>query len=157
MTDTHGSIVKEIAEQIAEGRLEVLINGSLFRSIHGVQSKLELVHTPNALVSLSRWDHLSAPAGLLGTVQEVSEVHAGLRSLGEDGVDLLYGSRDVPSLSELDSQRYTHGAARCAHAAEPVLPLRSEMAGPAACLWSLATESVPQIQGRVAKTLWCAL
>ena len=47
--------VQEIAAQVAAGRLEALVNGTLFRSIRGVQSKLDLINTPNALESLSRW------------------------------------------------------------------------------------------------------
>ena len=46
--------VEEIAAQVAEGRLDALVNGTLFRSIRGVQSKLELINTPNVLESLSR-------------------------------------------------------------------------------------------------------
>jgi hypothetical protein len=54
MTDTQPSFVQDIAGQVADGRWEALINGTLFRSIRGVQSKIELVGTPNALLSLSR-------------------------------------------------------------------------------------------------------
>jgi hypothetical protein len=54
MTDTQPSLVQDIAGQVADGRWEALINGTLFRSIRGVQSKIELVGTPNALLSLSR-------------------------------------------------------------------------------------------------------
>ena len=46
--------VQEIAAQVAAGRLEALVNGTLFRSIRGLQSKLDLINTPNALESLSR-------------------------------------------------------------------------------------------------------
>lgn len=46
--------VEEIAAQVAEGQLDALVNGTLFRSIRGVQSKLELINTPNVLESLSR-------------------------------------------------------------------------------------------------------
>ena len=48
------TFLQDIAGQVADGRWDALINGTLFRSIRGVQSKLELVDTPNALASLSR-------------------------------------------------------------------------------------------------------
>merc|ERR1712216_86922 len=54
MAAAPASIVRDIALQIAAGRIDMLINGALFRSIRGVESKLELVDTPMALESLSR-------------------------------------------------------------------------------------------------------
>ncbi len=54
MTDTQPTVVQDIAGQVADGRWEALLNGTLFREIRGVQSKIELVGTPNALLSLSR-------------------------------------------------------------------------------------------------------
>ena len=55
MAAAPASIVRDIALQIAAGRIDMLINGALFRSIRGVESKLELVDTPMALESLSRY------------------------------------------------------------------------------------------------------
>jgi len=54
MSENQPSLVQVIAEDVAQGRWEVLMDGSLFRSIRGVQSKIELIETPNALASLSR-------------------------------------------------------------------------------------------------------
>ena len=48
------TLVQDIAGQVAEGHWELLLNGTLFRSIRGVQSKLQLIETPNALESLSK-------------------------------------------------------------------------------------------------------
>jgi hypothetical protein len=48
------TLVQDIAGRVAEGHWEVLLNGTLFRSIRGVQSKLQLIETPNALESLSK-------------------------------------------------------------------------------------------------------
>ena len=54
MAHSQRTLVQDIAAQVVEGHWEVLVNGTLFRSIRGVQSKLELIDTPNALESLSR-------------------------------------------------------------------------------------------------------
>jgi hypothetical protein len=54
MAHSQPSLVQDIAAQVAEGHWEVLVNGTLFRSIRGVESKLELIDTPNALEALSR-------------------------------------------------------------------------------------------------------
>ena len=54
MAEAQQTFLQDIAGQVAEGRWEVLTNGTLFRSIRGVQSKLQLIDTPNALQSLSR-------------------------------------------------------------------------------------------------------
>ena len=62
MATAPASIVRDIALQIAAGRIDMLINGALFRSIRGVESKLELVDTPMALESLSRYAALRALA-----------------------------------------------------------------------------------------------
>ena len=54
MQQSQPTLVQDIAGQVAEGHWEVLLNGTLFRSIRGVQSKLQLIETPNALESLSK-------------------------------------------------------------------------------------------------------
>eukprot|EP00286_Rhodomonas_abbreviata_P000483 CAMPEP_0181291150 /NCGR_PEP_ID=MMETSP1101-20121128/1809_1 /TAXON_ID=46948 /ORGANISM="Rhodomonas abbreviata, Strain Caron Lab Isolate" /LENGTH=391 /DNA_ID=CAMNT_0023395513 /DNA_START=191 /DNA_END=1366 /DNA_ORIENTATION=- len=46
--------VQEVAQQIVAGNTDNLVNGTLFRCIRGVQSKVDLVDTPRALQVLSR-------------------------------------------------------------------------------------------------------
>mmetsp|Transcript_39631 Transcript_39631/g.93863 ORF Transcript_39631/g.93863 Transcript_39631/m.93863 type:complete len:392 (-) Transcript_39631:78-1253(-) len=97
--------VQDIAQQIVDGNTDNLVNGTLFRGIRGVQSKIDLVESPHTLDVLTRCikEDRTSNSALRAIAQAAANTDGPCAAIRSEGVCVTIAS--VPGLLDSVVQR----------------------------------------------------
>mmetsp|Transcript_29855 Transcript_29855/g.46805 ORF Transcript_29855/g.46805 Transcript_29855/m.46805 type:complete len:403 (-) Transcript_29855:322-1530(-) len=97
--------VHDVAMQIVAGRSDSLVNGTLFRCIRGIQSKVDLIETPEALSALTKFiqNDVTSNAALRAVAQAAANTDGPSAASRSETVCLTIAR--VPSLLDSVVQR----------------------------------------------------
>ena len=105
-----GATVGELAREMAAGRVDHLITGSLFRKIRDVKSKLDLINTDGALDALTEYIRRDATSN--AALRAVAQVSLPAAPVSHAAGFLIPSGQKVANLTRCDSlstDRREHG------------------------------------------------